>query len=292
MRRLLLLCLFFPLLSSCHFLRINQTLKKSADCKSDYQPPACLSLPAQATEEFDIFLIIGQSNTCGGTGIDPILDAPHPRILQLGRHNGMNLKVIPAIEPLEHHHRIPNAIGFALPFAKEYVCNLLEENRTVLLIPSGMGGTGFKDKRWGVNNDLYADALERVNFVLKNYPSAKVKAILWHQGEKDVNNKQYIQQLDTMINTLRQSIQHDNSAAIPFILGGMVPTWVDRQRSRKRHEYRICTTPLRIPHTAFANPRQPCVIRKENNDVDRVHYDAAGQRLLGKRYFSAYVSLH
>ena len=89
-----------------------------------------------------------------------------------------------------------------------------------------------------------------------------------------------------MITNFRRDIPTKYTS--PFILGGMVPFWVDQSEARLRQECIIKTTPSRLPHSYFADPRSPCVISKTKNSIDDIHYDANGQRLLGFRYFNAY----
>ena len=98
-----------------------------------------------------------------------------------------NLKVIHASEPLEHHERIDNNIGFALSFCKWYVKEFLAADRNVLIIPCGQGGSGLGDHRWNKGDDLYSDAVARISHVLTTYSGSDLKAILWHQGEDDVD---------------------------------------------------------------------------------------------------------
>ncbi|MFH2141183.1 MAG: hypothetical protein ABIJ97_02080 [Bacteroidota bacterium] len=73
----------------------------------------------QIVDRYDVVLVIGQSNTHQGLGLDTIIDAPDERIKQLGRFNENNLKIIQAREPLDHFTKQNNQIGFALTFAKE-----------------------------------------------------------------------------------------------------------------------------------------------------------------------------
>lgn len=238
----------------------------------------------------DIILIIGQSNTHYGTGLSSEMDVTDPGIFQLGRHGGNNMKVIAAQEPLEHHTYQENRIGFGLTFGKEYLKNYLQPERSVLIIPCGFGGTGFSDNRWNKGDDLYNDAINRVNHILKNSPNSRLVAILWHQGERDIDTN-YQEALDAMILNMRKDIKDANASQVPFILGGMVPYWVDQDDERKDVERIIKSTPQRIPFTGFADPRKPFVISKPDNREDEVHYDANGQRELGKRYFNEFKRL-
>jgi hypothetical protein len=48
---------------------------------------------------------------------------------------------------------------------------------------------------------------------------------------------------------------------------------------------------IRIAKTGYANPRIPYVIVKPDNDYISLHFDAAGQREMGRRYFSEYKKI-
>lgn len=65
-----------------------------------------------------IILIIGQSNTPSGIGLDSKLDTTEDGISQLGRFGADNMQIISASEPLQHHTKNDNKIGFGLTFAK------------------------------------------------------------------------------------------------------------------------------------------------------------------------------
>ena len=106
-----------------------------------------------------------------------------------------------------------------------------------------------------------------------------------------MNQGNYAEHLDRMILEFRFRVNQEKSNTIPFILGGMVPFWVDRKLERQHQECVIKATPSRVSFTAFADPRYPCTIDKENFLEDKIHYDASGQRELGRRYFDAFLSL-
>lgn len=234
------------------------------------------------TIAYDIILIVGQSNTHSGIGIDPLLDAPDPAIFQLGRFDDHNNQIIPAVEPLEHYTLNPQKIGFALSFAKMYKSRFLLPGRKILIIPCGMGDTGFRKRRWNKGDDLYEDAVDRSNRMLAGHPRSKMIAILWHQGEADLNNPSYQSALDNMIRNMRSDIKSGSGQQLPFILGGMVPYWVDQDPSRMAVENIIKSTPERVEFAGYADPRNPSLIQKENPDTDATHYNAAGRENLQK----------
>jgi len=239
--------------------------------------------------EYDIFPVIGQSNAYNGLGLDYSLDVTDPRIQQLGRFDSNNYKIIAARDPLEHHTLANGRNGFAMTFAMNYLQYFWEGNRPVLLIPAAKDGSSFYSKEWNKGDTLYNDVVRRVKYVLEKYPGSKVRAFLWHQGESDVYwGRDYAQLLDRMITNMRRDIAGTAGDSIPFILGGLVPYWVSQRNDRKITDSVIKETPARVARTGYASTREPFVISKPDNTVDNVHFDAAGQRILGQRYFEVY----
>jgi hypothetical protein len=271
--------LFFSLLS--YFISSCSTNSTSTNNKSD---------AVEVKDSiYDVFVVAGQSNTYWGMGYDSIKDKGAEGIYQLGRLAPNNLKIIPAQEPLHHFNPKANRVGFALTFAKLYQAYTQKKN-DILIIPCGMDNTGFDGEGWHKNDFLFEDAVSRINFVFKKYPKSKLKAILWHQGEKDVNYKNYQKDLDTLIVQFRRDIIGANETT-PFILGGMVPYWAELKPERRRQQQIIKKTTNRIIATAYVDPYMPYKIEKLNNNQDTVHYNADGQREMGKRYFEVYKSM-
>jgi hypothetical protein len=165
---------FFP----CFFLIVSFYSCKKDSVIAPYNNPSNDTtgpfVPAHPdTVGYDILLIAGQSNTHSGLGIEFEIDQPDSLIFQLGRFENDN-KIIPAREPLDHYTKNSQKIGFALEFAKLYRQEFLTPPRKVLIIPCGMGDTGFRKQRWNKENDLYQDAVNRVNMVLKEHPRSKM----------------------------------------------------------------------------------------------------------------------
>ncbi|HTA63620.1 MAG TPA: sialate O-acetylesterase [Bacteroidia bacterium] len=280
MRFKVIYSVFFISLLVCFFLQCS-TNANSSNSKSD------TSLVKDSA--YDVFVVAGQSNTYWGKGYDSIKDKGSDGIYQLGRLAPNDLKIIPAKEPLHHFNPQADRVGFALTFAKLYQTYIQKKN-DILIIPCGMDNTGFDGEGWHKKDFLYDNAVSRINYVFKKYPKSNLKAILWHQGEKDANYKNYQQDLDTFIVQLRRDIIGANSST-PFILGGMVPYWVELKSERKHQQDIIKGTANRIPATAFVDSYLPYKIQKPNNNQDTVHFNADGQREMGKRYFEVYKSM-
>ncbi|GAB7071627.1 sialate O-acetylesterase [Mycobacterium hodleri] len=233
--------------------------------------------------------ILGQSNAFGmGIGLDPGgLDRAHPRVHQYAMSGPSRGTVVLAEEPLMHE--IPGyGVGFGMTFAK----SLAEETgRHVLLVPGARGDTSFApkngytwdpaDTRTRVN--LYVNGVRAIDAVLRLHPGSTVAAVLWHQGESDVplmSGPTYRDKLDSVIDDLRA--RHGND--LPFILGQMVPE--EMELSRK--DYSVidavhADTPQRKHRTAFVTGTRGCV----NGEHDR-HYNADGQRAMGRGMWAAY----
>ncbi len=236
---------------------------------------------------YHVFVVAGQSNTHFGEGFNPTIDISDPRIIQLGR-NDNNLKLIATDQPLDHTTKDPERIGFDLTFAKQYLTLLSNPKDTVLIIPAGQSATSFRFNNWNKNDPQYNDMIERINFVLSEFPNSHLDGILWHQGESDTGNVDFQINLDQFITDVREEINQPN---LPFVLGGMVPFWVNQEEKRMVIDSIIRHTPERIHNIGFADPSFPTEIIKPDNAFDPIHYDASGQRQLGIRYFQAYIKL-
>lgn len=248
----------------------------------------CSNESSLETEKtYNVLLIAGQSNTHYGNGLDPNLDSPMSEIKQLGRFGEDDMKIIDAIEPLQHHTMQSNKIGYSLTYAK-LIHEYLKETKEIIIIPCGFGGTSFQANHWNQDNVLYNDAIKRVKHVMSNNPGSKLVSILWHQGESDVGNSNYQKNLDDFIVNIRNDLEAES---VPFILGSMVPYWVNQRDSRKNQQVIISSSIDRHDYIGYADPESPFVIQKNDNTVDQVHYDAKGQRELANRYFEQFVKL-
>ncbi|MFT5480860.1 MAG: hypothetical protein ACI9NN_001828, partial [Bacteroidia bacterium] len=179
-------------------------------------------------------------------------------------------------------------IGFAMTFARLYANQLLPLSNKMILIPCGKGATGFRGSDWNRGDELYNDALKRLRYVLDRYANARLKVILWHQGEDDEGFADYQSRLDSFISQYRMDV---NSKETPFILGGMVPYWVEQDSDRIEINTIIEDGPNRMDRVGYADPLKPFLIEKPDNTFDEIHFDAQGQREMGRRYFDEYNEL-
>jgi hypothetical protein len=234
---------------------------------------------------YDVFLCIGQSNVYTGAVIDPVIDVSGGRVFQLSQIGVRSA----ADEPLLHPVVLPNHIGFPLAFARDYYLpGQTAPRNNVLLLPSAVGNTGFSDNRWNPGDDLFNRAVSMARFALSTYPNARLRGLLWMQGEREAaigwTQVNYAAALDAMITGFRAEL-----GEVPFIVGGMRPGWLAVDAAtRGPVQAALVATPSRVYWTAYANPSSPTVIGGGSTDV---HYDATEQRAFAERWWDAWETL-
>jgi hypothetical protein len=202
----------------------------------------------------------------------------HPRVLSLDTNAAWQL----AIEPITHDKPQVLGVGPGVPFGKA----MAEKNPdvTIGLVPCAFGGTPLK--RWQKGGDLYSNAFHRAGLAIK---AGTLKGVLWHQGESDSTPalaKTYGERLDQMIRDLRADF---GSPDLPFV-AGQLGEFLYTRGSNNVAEVRLVNDtlaklPERVPHTGCASSAGL------NHKGDQLHFDAASQRELGRRYAAEMIRL-
>lgn len=240
---------------------------------------------------YDVFLVAGQSNALGaGVGQDKVLDAPHRNVHQFagsGRNAG---NIVAGEHPFWHHTRA-QGVGFSQTFGKLHT---EAAGRPVLIVPTARGEAGFHpdagltwdpEDTTGATN-LYKFAVKQLYMALTTHPANVLRGVLWHQGENDsryLDETAYAARLDSLINALRAEF-----GTVPFILGQMSP---DRMAEHGGGYPGIDaahrSTPSRVPLAAFVEAPAGMY----NSEAEKIHFNAAGQRELGRRYYREFTRL-
>lgn len=230
-------------------------------------------------------LLMGQSNMSGrGQGYDRAIDGPNnPRIKQWSRAN----TIVTAEEHLQHHDTRSGAdtnVGMGTAFGRAYV-ETLPPQRDVLLVPTAHGGTALVNGPWFPGGYLFEDAVTRMEAALASGDADGncVAAVLWHQGESDaqsyVDEDTYRSAWTYMIDALRSRIPE--AAQAPVILGEFAEPWVENNEELVEPVLEaIRSIPDSVEFTAVADADDLSV-----NPDQEIHFDAAGQREFGQRYF-------
>jgi len=236
------------------------------------------TLPAK--DKFHLFLLVGQSNMAGRGKVEEQDKQPHPRVLALNKAG----EWVAAVDPI-HFDKSSAGVGLG----KSFGIQIAEANPdiTVGLIPCAVGGSPIDSWQPGkfykpASAHPWDDFQKRAKPALEK---GTLKAILWHQGESDSNEKlagTYEKKLHNLVKAFRAELATD----APFIVGQLgqfddVPLTEHREQVDQAHQ----NLPKHLPRTAYVS----AVGFKHKGD--KVHFDSASLREFGKRYAEAYLKL-
>ncbi|WP_395745569.1 sialate O-acetylesterase [Prosthecobacter sp.] len=237
--------------------------------------------PLPPKDKFYLFLLVGQSNMAGRGVVEAQDKAVNPRVLMLNKEG----QWVPAVDPL-HFDKAAAGVGLGKTFGEI----MAKENPgvTIGLIPCAVGGSPIDAWKPGVfypptKSHPWDDTVKRVELAL---PAGTIKGILWHQGESDSTGTlapAYGAKLQDLVKRLRELVKEPK---VPFIVGQMgkfdgVPWSPEKGIVDQAHR----DLPKQVPNTAFASAEGL------KHKGDKVHFDAAAYRELGKRYAAAYLKM-
>ncbi|MBD3317000.1 MAG: sialate O-acetylesterase [Chitinivibrionales bacterium] len=221
-----------------------------------------------------VYLLIGQSNMAGRAPIrEKDTNPPRERSFLLD----ISGEWVRAEPPMNWYSTIRKGedkqkLCPAGSFTRE-----MEEKKAGVsfgLVVNARGGT--KVGQWQKGGDYYDEAVRRT---LQAMETGVLKAILWHQGESDAENENYVDTLAMMINDFRLDFGDDS---IPFIAGELL-----QEEGLMTFNERLATLPDIVEHTAVVSS-EGC----ERIVGDRhPHFDTESQRIMGVRYAEAVIEM-
>ena len=237
------------------------------------------SLPSK--EKFHLFLLVGQSNMAGRGTVEAQDKTPHARVLMLNKAG----EWVPATDPM-HFDKAAAGVGLGKTFGHLYA--EAHPEVTVGLIPCAVGGSPISVWQPGAfyeatKSHPWDDAMQRAHLALK---TGTLKGILWHQGESDSSPTLadgYEAKFHDLIARLRKEL---DAPEVPFVCGQMgkfegVP-WDDSHVIvDKAHQ----SLSAKVSHTGYASSEGLM------HRGDKIHFDSASYRELGKRYFEAFTKV-
>lgn len=214
----------------------------------------------------DVFLLIGQSNMAGRA---PLEDSDRDVVPGVSLLNADG-KWEPARSPLNRYasnrkklsmQRIGPGDGFIRRL------RAIRPDRTVGIIVNARGGSRIEE--WEPDQPYYLNTLKR----WKRAGRPKIAGILWHQGEGNANDADYLKKLAKLVARLRADL---NEPSLPFVAGEVFGDSPVNNLIRK--------LPDTVGHTAV-------VTVESLNVFDGVHFDRNSQSTLGARYADAWIKL-
>ncbi len=225
----------------------------------------------------DIFLVIGQSNT-SGRGVVEMEDTVALSGVDL--FNGANwepaVNIIGGNGGLNRYSTILNSnqnqgLNYTYTFGR--TVNEVTGNQIGLVV-NARGGTNLNAWAKGATEDYYGAALIQINAALALQGST-LKGILWHQGESNRNDSNYLTKIKTFVTNLRSDLNMPN---LPFILGELSKQRTDNDTfNANLRKLSDPTDAAYIANTSFASSEGLIT-------TDRTHFISNSQRVLGYRY--------
>lgn len=228
--------------------------------------------------QMDSILMIGQSNMAGRGDlgeVKPIRDL-RCHMLRNGRWQPMCEPVNPDRAIFEGRYRsgISPAASFAHSYAKHF-------GRNVGLIPCADGGTAIRE--WMPGELLYDHAVMQTKLARR---TARLRAILWHQGESDCLARETVEAYGERFLTLMTALRRE-VGDVPIIIGELHPGIKGGTLEGRPERLNA------ILH-ALAGELPDCAIASAGGltlKADGLHFDSASCRTLGERYFEKYLSI-
>ncbi|KAL3617597.1 hypothetical protein CASFOL_037918 [Castilleja foliolosa] len=248
-----------------------------------------VSCDDNASQPKSIFILAGQSNMVGRGGfvnntlVVPPECHPNPQILRLNPELAWEeakeaLHV--GIDPKEC------GIGPGMIFANSVLQR--DPNIGVIgLVPCAVGGTSIS--QWLPGSELYAKMLSRTQAALSN-GGGEIKALLWYQGENDMDNEAnanaYKTNLETLLTQVRSDLQLPNLPVIEVALAS-------KGKKGKNLLYGEYFDVVRSAQLEMPNllPNVKCVdaLGFQVNEYDNLHLTAPAEIKLGKMLADAFL---
>lgn len=224
-----------------------------------------------------VFLMAGQSNMAGRAMVEPQDTIPDKRILTIDAKG----RLIYAKEPLHFYEPGRTGLDCGLSFGRALL-KQAPSNVTILILPTAIGGSAIR--QWlgdssyrGVN--LLTNFREKVA-IGKQY--GKIKAVLWHQGESDANKERipvYKEKLTALFARFRKIIGDEK---LPVFIGELGSYSNNKNGWLQINE---------IIHAYASEDKRATVIKTDDfvHVGDTVHFNSAGQRMMGERFADAFL---
>ncbi len=238
----------------------------------------------------DIYLLIGQSNMAGRA---PIEEQDRPVLPGVYLFDAAGQWTPASNEPrgFNRYSTVEAAgsrtqLGPGYTFARHLHA---ATGRQIGLVVNARGGTSISQWRkhdYAGDYALYAEAVSRAQEALRRNPSARLRGIIWHQGESDNRASAadyYMPTLRRMVESMREDLQSESAVFV----AGEVGTW----QGRGAHiNPLIRTTPDHL-HSAGWVSSEGLTTHETDHDPWGPHFDPASQRIFGVRYAEAVLDL-
>jgi hypothetical protein len=235
-------------------------------------------VPQKPDPNFDIYLLMGQSNMAGrGPLTSALKEINHPMVLAWG----INQEWVIAKHPV--HYDKPSAAGVGPGLAFGMAMQEASPGKKIGLVPCAVGGTAIAAWLPGgydqaTKTHPYDDAVIRIKEAMKY---GVIKGVIWHQGESNsgpVNILGYLDLFKTLVTNIRTLVGNPN---LPIVMGEL---------GRYRDSYQpfnqlIANVPSQIKNLAIVSSEGLI------DHGDGTHFDANSANLLGERFAKRMIEM-
>lgn len=234
----------------------------------------------KAKGDYDVYLLIGQSNMAGRGTMLPEDQEPMENVWLLNDEGNP----VPATNPLNQYSSVRKSlksqqIGPGYSFAKTVAA---KTGRKILLVVNALGGSNIY--AWKRDADLIKDKQsigfeERQLFdeaVRRGKQAQKygtIKGILWHQGESNHGDVYYTETLSRIMSDMRKALDAPDAVVVV----GQIAQWVERYQD---FNVRIQKIAEDLPNSDWVSS-EGLGMQKDKSDP---HFSREGQLILGERY--------
>jgi hypothetical protein len=193
-------------------------------------------------------------------------------------------------------------------FVNFYAKYIVKPGRQIVVLTCAIGGTGFSAGAWPHTSEtnLYARMKDRTNYLLTSKANSRVVALYWLQGESDQSNSSYGSQFYNAMSDFRTNCAPD----AVFVFGNIYHAnecvalsarWTDGNRDTNLSINNIIDTFQQNATGQLYKSRSVSALGCNSllyiegvgdaniDSYDLVHYSARSERILGRRFFSAYL---
>lgn len=223
-------------------------------------------------------VLAGQSNMSGRDTPQAIDLTADPRVAFVD-----DTLILTAVEPLHEQYEAAAGVSPGLAFGKRLTENLPNDVE-ILLIPTAVGATSISN--W-LNDDTVRDVQLLTNFTQKvqfaQSKGVEIKAVLWHQGEADVQPADlplYSGRETSLFSQFRTIVGDPNLTIISGEIKGFTNMTQQQQDDINAQKQT----------TVNADPNAFLTDSSDFTDIDGTHYDAASERLMGQRMADVFLA--
>jgi chitin disaccharide deacetylase len=227
-----------------------------------------------------VFILAGQSNMAGRGFVEPEDTVTHKRLLTITK----DFQLVAAKEPLHFYEPHNTGLDCGLAFGRTLLQNV-PDNVSIMLIPTAVGGSSIQ--QWLADSTfrdvkLMSNFKEKVKFAMIH---GVIKGVLWHQGESNTSDSTDIrlhpERLAQLFKIFRSITHNDN---LPILAGEL------GSYSANNKNWQLINAAIK---EAIGKDKNAALISTQDlkQKGDYIHFNSAGQRLMGERLARAYLKI-